>query len=156
MPLVFLLFIIIPLVELWLLIKVGSLIGALPTVGLVFLTAVIGVTLLRQQGLSTLLRANRRMQSGEIPATEMGEGIFLAVGGALLLTPGFMTDAVGFACLIPGVRRWLLKRLMKHVKVVGFGGPGQFQGPHGPGGYGPGRPRPRDSHTIEGEYRRDD
>lgn len=151
MPLVFLLFIIVPIVELWLLIKVGSVIGALPTVALVFLTAIIGVTLLRQQGVSTLLRANRRMQSGEIPATEMGEGIFLAIGGALLLTPGFITDAVGFACLIPGVRRWLLRRAMRHVKVVQFGGPGQFREP-------PERNRPsrRDSHTIEGEYRRDD
>lgn len=164
MRILFLLFIIVPILEMWLLIEVGSQIGALPTIALVFLTAIIGVTLLRQQGVSTLVRANERMRSGEIPATEMGEGIFLAVGGALLLTPGFITDTIGFACLIRPVRRFLITRLMRHLKVVQFG-PG---GPAGPAGsYGPGRgplerdpggasSGNRDSETIEGEYRRDD
>lgn len=136
----------------WVLIQVGALIGAFPTIGLVFLTAIVGLALLRQQGLSTLLRANQRMSSGEIPAREMGEGIFLAIGGALLLTPGFITDSVGFACLIPAVRRWLLKGLMKRMRVTQFGGPGPLdQGPFNPEGG-----KRKDSHTIEGEYRRDD
>jgi UPF0716 protein FxsA len=165
-PFLFVLFIVVPILEMWLLITVGSHIGALPTIGLVFLTAIIGVALLRQQGLATLLRANERMRGGEIPATEMGEGIFLAVGGALLLTPGFITDAVGFACLVPPVRRWLLGRILKHVKIVQYG-PGS-RGPFGPDPFGrppfergprerdPNRDQGRDSRTIEGEYRRDD
>ncbi|MCW8196313.1 FxsA family protein [Proteobacteria bacterium 005FR1] len=164
MPVLFVLFIIIPILEMWLLITVGSHIGALPTIGLVFLTAIIGVTLLRQQGISTLVRANQRMRSGEIPATEMGEGIFLAVGGALLLTPGFITDAVGFACLIPGIRKWLLGRILKRVTVVQYGPRGPFGGDpfgraprdHGPLERDAGRDQGKDSQTIEGEYRRDD
>lgn len=102
----------------WLLITVGSQIGALPTIGLVLLTAVVGLALLRQQGISTLLKANQRMQTGQIPAQEMAEGIFLAVGGALLLTPGFITDAIGFACLIPGIRKVLLGLVLKRWQVV--------------------------------------
>jgi UPF0716 protein FxsA len=140
-PVLLVLFIIIPIVEIWLLIQVGTVIGALATVGLVVLTAVIGVALLKYQGVATLLRANQRLRRGEIPVTEMGEGIFLAVGGALLLTPGFVTDGMGFFCLIPGVRRWLLGRLTRHMRVVPFEQENfRKKGPN----------------TIEGDYRRDD
>ena len=115
-----LLFITMPILEMWLLIEVGSRIGALPTIGLVFLTAMIGLGLLRQQGFNTLLRANQKLEGGELPATEVMEGIMLAVGGALLLTPGFVTDAIGFACLIPVTRRLLAGRFLKHMTVVGM------------------------------------
>ena len=94
------------------LIKVGEQIGALNTVALVVLTAFIGVAMLRQQGLATLLRANQRMSEGSLPAEELLEGIFLAVGGALLLTPGFVTDAIGFTLLTPGFRKMLAKTLL--------------------------------------------
>ncbi len=93
MPL--LLFMLIPIVEMWILIEVGGWIGALPTIGLVVLTATIGLSLLKQQGLSTLLRARRKMDEGAIPASELVSGVMIAVGGALLLTPGFVTDALG-------------------------------------------------------------
>ncbi|MGQ9426359.1 FxsA family protein [Gilvimarinus sp. F26214L] len=152
MPVFLVLFVLLPVLELWLLIQVGTWIGALPTIALVFLTAVVGLALLRKQSLSTLMRANERMQRGEVPATEMGEGLFLAAGGALLLTPGFITDVVGLACLVPGPRRWLLGRILRHVQVVRFGGPA---GPFGPRNPQQGR-QPPDRHTIEGEYRRDD
>lgn len=123
MPLL-LLFIVIPVVEMWVLIQVGSRIGAWTTIGLVLLTAMIGLALLKRQGLATLMRANRRMEAGEMPAQEMVEGIFLAVGGALLLTPGFITDALGFCCLIPGVRQVLIGRLLNNViqQVAASGG----------------------------------
>ncbi|MGD8583702.1 MAG: FxsA family protein, partial [Gammaproteobacteria bacterium] len=98
------LFIVVPLVELYLIIKVGSMIGALWTVLLVLLTAVIGVSLLRIQGFSTLNRARQNMEMGVMPAMEMMEGLALAVGGALLITPGFITDTLGFLCLIPATR----------------------------------------------------
>ncbi|MDA9560417.1 FxsA family protein, partial [Porticoccaceae bacterium] len=90
MRFLFLLFIVMPVVEMWLLIEVGSEIGALYTIGLVLLTAIIGVRLLRQQGFDTLWRGQRKLQEGQLPAQEIGEGIVLAVSGALLLTPGFI------------------------------------------------------------------
>ncbi|GAB2895189.1 FxsA family protein [Microbulbifer echini] len=138
-----LLFIVLPVLEMWVLITVGREIGALPTIGLVFLTAIVGVTLLRRQGLSTLMRAQEKMRTGDIPAQEMVEGIFLAVGGALLLTPGFITDALGFACLIPGLRHLLLGRLLRHVTILRPGAPGQSDSTK------------RGPDIIEGEFSRD-
>ncbi|MAM00555.1 MAG: exlusion protein FxsA [Alteromonadaceae bacterium] len=140
-------FVVFPIVEMVVLIKVGSAIGVLPTVGLVLLTAVIGAALLRVQGLATLLRANQRMQSGEIPAQEVAEGFVLAIGGALLLTPGFVTDAMGLCCLIPGSRRWLISRLMKRFTVSG-------QASAFTAGFGA-RPAPGDRVIIEGEFDRE-
>ena len=114
MPL--LLFMLIPIVEMWILIEVGGWIGALPTIGLVVLTAMIGLSLLKQQGLSTLLRARRKMDEGAIPASELVSGVMIAVGGALLLTPGFVTDALGFALLIPQTRKWVLFKLIDRYR----------------------------------------
>ena len=114
MPL--LLFMLIPIVEMWILIEVGGWIGALPTFGLVVLTATIGLSLLKQQGLSTLMRARRKMDEGAIPASELVSGVMIAVGGALLLTPGFVTDALGFALLIPQTRQWLLFKLIDRYR----------------------------------------
>ena len=111
----FLFFIIVPIAEMWILLEVGERLGALPTILLVMLTAAIGIALLRRQGVSTLARARQRMQDGQVPAEEMIEGIALAVGGALLLTPGFMTDALGFACLIPASRRKLAALAVSQV-----------------------------------------
>jgi len=119
MRLVFLLFIIMPIVEMVLLIQVGSVIGAWYTVGLVLLTAVIGVNLLKRQGLSTLLRAQQKAQQGALPVSEIGEGLLLAVAGALLLTPGFVTDAIGFALLTPGLRSQLAKLVEARMIVSG-------------------------------------
>ena len=114
MPL--LLFMLIPIVEMWILIEVGGWIGALPTIGLVVLTATIGLSLLKQQGLSTVMRARRKMDEGAIPASELVSGVMIAVGGALLLTPGFVTDALGFALLIPQTRQWLLFKLIDRYR----------------------------------------
>lgn len=108
-----LLFIIIPLVELYLIIKVGGYIGALWTVIIVIMTAVIGVNLLRLQGFNTLRRAQQSMEQGAMPAMEMMEGIVLAVGGALLITPGFLTDTLGFLCLIPASRRAIIRSFIR-------------------------------------------
>lgn len=105
-----------PILEMVVLIKVGGIIGILPTVGLVVLTAMVGVTMLRRQGLSTILRAQQKMHSGELPVNEMVEGIFLAVGGALLLTPGFVTDILGFCCLIPATRQIVVSMGMRIFK----------------------------------------
>lgn len=146
-----LLFIILPIVEMAILIKVGTMIGALNTIGLVLLTAVIGAALLKQQGLATLLRANQRINSGELPAKEVAEGLILAVGGALLLTPGFVTDTIGFLCLIPGSRHWLaslaLKKMVVSSRTQGF----QFT-MHGGRPFGDAPGYRRDDDIIEGDY----
>jgi len=129
------------------LIKVGGYIGAVPTVGLVLLTAMMGLALLRQQGLAAIVKAQQKMDSGEIPLNEMLAGIFLAVGGALLLTPGFVTDAIGFCCLIPGLRKiliaWGIRSFKPHIVSYRREGYPQSGGAK--------------SHiTIEGEYKKDD
>ncbi|XOV88955.1 MAG: FxsA family protein [Pseudomonadota bacterium] len=123
MRLALLVFITLPIVEMFILIEVGSKIGALPTIGLVVLTATLGIWLLRLEGMATLARLQEKLARGELPETELLEGIMLLLGGALLLTPGFVTDAIGFACILPGLRRplarWLLRRgLLGAVQVV--------------------------------------
>jgi len=114
MPL--LLFIAVPVIEMWILIQVGGEIGALPTIALVVLTAMIGLSLLKRQGLSTLMSARAKMDQGRIPAGELVSGVMLAVGGALLLTPGFVTDAAGFLLLLPMTRRWLVIQLIERYR----------------------------------------
>lgn len=146
MPILILLFLIVPFIEIYLLIKVGQAIGALPTIGLCVLTAVIGGALLRQQGVKTLARARHNLEQGQLPAIEMLEGIALAVGGALLVTPGFATDAIGFVCLIPLTRGWLVREALKRVTVIGYGQ--QTDGVY--------RRREQDHDVIEGQYERRD
>jgi len=102
---IFLLFLIIPFIEIYLLLKIGAIVGVFPTIFLVVFTAVLGAWLLRQQGLATWLRLQESLAKGTIPAFEMIEGPILLVGGALLLTPGFFTDILGFLCLIPATRK---------------------------------------------------
>ncbi|SFK27192.1 FxsA family protein [Methylophaga sulfidovorans] len=113
----FLLFLIVPIVEIYVLIQVGDVIGALPTVLLVVATAVLGVFLLRLQGFQTLQRAQQSLASGQIPATEMLEGVCLVIAGAMLLTPGFVTDTLGFLLLVPGIRRSVIKQMAKNSRV---------------------------------------
>ena len=157
-----LLFIVIPLVELYVIIAVGEEIGAFWTVILVLLTAVIGVNLLRMQGMNTLMRAQRNMAQGAIPAMEMMEGIALAVAGVLLITPGFITDSIGFLCLIPASRQAIIHYIMTRSTVqTGFGAQStQWQSkPHQqkkPGSGSPDTERPKVGRTIDGEYHRED
>ena len=165
MPILLLLFILMPIVEIAVLIQVGSAIGALSTIAIVVLTAILGTVMLRQQGLSTLARARQRLDAGEMPALQLVEGLLLLVGGVLLLTPGFVTDAIGFACLIPFTRRWLANRVASR-SVIGMAGvtigsagaqpgrpgqPGQPGTTHTPPGGTPNR-----NDVIDGDYRRVD
>lgn len=148
-PILFILFIGMPILEIFVLIQVGSSIGALATIGIVILTAVIGTWLLRAQGLSTLSKARNRMAGGEIPAFQLMEGLALGIGGALLLTPGFITDAMGFACLFPPTRKLIINSLSKRLTVTQFGGgfsSAQQQRPS----------RRASGDVIEGEYTRKD
>ena len=123
MPFAFTVFIIVPLLEMLLLFEVADWIGGIQTLLMVVLTAVIGVQVLKQQGFSTLLRANERIRQGQLPAQEIIEGMLLAAAGAMLLTPGFLTDTLGFLCLAGPVRRPLAGRLVAAgvVRAVAFG-----------------------------------
>ena len=94
-------FIILPILEIYLFIKVGSSIEAFNTILLVLLTAIIGLIFLRIAGFQTLFNARKDFQSSEFPAEEMFSGFFLAIGGVLLLIPGFITDVIGFLCIFP-------------------------------------------------------
>ena len=152
------LFIVVPLVELYLIIEVGSVIGALWTVLLVVLTAVIGVSLLRIQGFNTLNRARQNMEMGTLPAMEMMEGMVLAVGGALLITPGFITDTLGFLCLVPATRRAMIRYLMQrsHIHGQSFYSHGTTHYSRGHGDHGHNDHGHHKGRTIEGEFHRDD
>ena len=142
----FIIFLTIPVLEIYLLISVGSAIGAWYTILLVFGTAVLGAYLLRKQGLSTFARAQTSLSNHEMPAMEMMEGLILLLTGALLLTPGFFTDAVGFLCLIPMVRQFLVKKLISKFTVIQAGSTySQTQ-----------EQTQTESKTIEGEFWRDD
>ncbi|MEM7096960.1 MAG: FxsA family protein [Pseudomonadota bacterium] len=103
----------------YLLIEVAEVINAWPTIGLVMLTAIIGVALLKRQGLATLTRGVNRLNQGQIPAREMAEGLLLAIAGALLVTPGFITDGVGFLLLFPPTRGMIASEMLKRVQVQG-------------------------------------
>ena len=141
--LLFIVFLVVPLVEIWLLIEVGSVVGAIWTVMLVVLTAMIGAALVRAQGLATLSRSQAQLRAGELPAVEMFEGVALIVAGALLLTPGFFTDTVGFTLLVPPLRRWLIRTVMERRF---------FQPTPSPGTTAPGDRR----RTLDGEFDRMD
>jgi UPF0716 protein FxsA len=116
-PLIVFFFLAVPIIEIYLLIQVGQVIGAGWTVLLVVLTAVIGVWLLRIQGLSTLTRAQRKLQENELPAREIVEGMALVVAGAFLLTPGFFTDTIGFLLLLPPTRIFLVSLVASRMVV---------------------------------------
>lgn len=118
MRFVFLAFVLIPIIEITLLINVGQWIGVGYTVALVLLSAFVGVNMLRYQGVSTLTRAQQKMRQGELPGQEMAEGLVLAVGGALLITPGFVTDVMGFCCLIPWTRLRIVHFLRGRMFVM--------------------------------------
>ncbi|GBE11199.1 phage T7 F exclusion suppressor FxsA [bacterium BMS3Bbin12] len=108
------LFLLLPIAEIYVLIRVGGLIGAIPTIALVVFTAVLGAMLMRSQGFATLRRVQASLTRGEVPTVELLEGLVVLVGGALLLMPGFITDTLGFLALIPPTRRvavrWFLAR----------------------------------------------
>jgi UPF0716 protein FxsA len=150
------LFIVVPIVEIYFLIKVGGIIGVIPTILIVIGTAVLGTALLRQQGLATMQRYQQSLASGKLPAQEMIEGLALVFGGALLLTPGFVTDAIGFLCLIPVTRQAVIRWLLKRVRVSGFSMMSRrdVSWNRQPGDDEPGQPH--SGRTIEGEFTRKD
>lgn len=116
------LFLLIPVIEIWLLIKVGGALGVLPTILLLILAGMLGMALLRHQGFATLARFQRSMNEGQVPAQAMLDGVVLLVAGVLFMIPGFFSDILGLLCLFPPTRYLLLKVLLKRgtVSVQGF------------------------------------
>ena len=115
----FLLFTVVPLLELYILIKIGGYIGAFPTVGLVVLTALLGFVLARFEGLRKLQQIKRSLSQGIVPAEEMLDGVLIFVGGVLLIIPGVLTDLFALILLIPYTRtifkRWLRRRFDRMI-----------------------------------------
>lgn len=148
--LLFLAFVAVPIIEITVIIKVGGILGAWPTVGLIILTAAVGTTLVRAQGFQILARAQKSLDHGQFPAAEMVDGMSLLVAGVLLLTPGFVTDALGLALVIPPLRRaiagliwrWARRRDGIHMETRTWGsrGPRDANSP------------PTEEGVIEGEF----
>ncbi len=145
MQILFLCVLAIPFAEIYLLLQVGGLIGVFPTVLLVVFTAILGAWLLKQQGFATWQRFQSNLAQGSIPAYEMIEGPIILVGGALLLTPGFFTDLLGFACLIPALRRRIAQYIIENHLLTAASGSIFTQ-----------TNRQADQNIIEGEYRKDE
>ncbi|NRF26461.1 membrane protein FxsA [Vibrio coralliilyticus] len=160
-PILLLMFIFVPIIEIGLFISVGGYLGLWPTIALVLITAFVGASLVRSQGLQTLMSVQNRLQQGELPAQQILEGVMLAVSGVLLLTPGFMTDALGMLVLLPAPRAAMAKYLMSKMTVQSVGG--GFQGGFGSGSFQQGpfdqdpfNQQSKDGNTFEGEYERKD
>ena len=109
---ILILFIAVPIVELFLLIEIGQRVGTLATVGLIIGTGVVGASLARQQGISTLARLRNDLDAGQLPAEPIFDGVLILLAAVVLITPGVLTDLVGFLCLVPAYRRFL-KRFLK-------------------------------------------
>ena len=148
-PLLFILFLTIPVIEIYILINIGSHLGAGLTVFLVVLTAFIGAWCVRLQGLSTMQKLQQQLQQGQMPAQAMFDGFMLFVAGLLLITPGFLTDTIGFLLLVPPFRKLMLAFLLHR-----FAGQMQAQW-HVSTARGATRPS-KDPNILEGEYRKDD
>ncbi|GGA63152.1 membrane protein FxsA [Neiella marina] len=147
------LILLVPIVELTVLIQVGSQIGALGAIGLTVLTAIVGLSLVRSQGLGVMQRAQQNMAQGQTTAPEVIEGGMLAFAGLCLLIPGFITDALGALLLLPPLRQQFAKSVLTS-RFIRFGhaqhfGHGQFQ---------QGRSSQGDSqgNTFDGEFERKD
>ncbi|GAA4871360.1 FxsA family protein [Ferrimonas pelagia] len=126
----FLLFAVMPIVEIYVLMTVGDALGAINTIALVILTAAVGASLVRSQGLSTMMSVQQRLARGEMPGQQIVEGVMLAVAGVLLVTPGFVTDAFGLLVLTPATRAPIARFLMSKMQLR-MVQPGQFQGGFG-------------------------
>lgn len=144
MPFLIILFIVVPILELYVIIQVGQLIGVVPTLVLLLADALLGSLLLKHQGRGAWRRFNEALAARRFPGKEVVDGVLIVIGGTLLLTPGFLTDVLGLFLLIPPTRavaRRLLRRFtIGRFAVVGVGrGPGSFPPPGSGAGPGPGR-----------------
>jgi UPF0716 protein FxsA len=150
----FLLFTIVPLLELFLLLRIGGAIGALPTIGIVVGTGLLGAGLARREGVRAWDAVSTELAAGRVPGTELIHGLLVLVAGVLLVTPGVLTDGLGFALLTRPIRTrligWLRRRFAGRVEVGGVHVESISEGP-----FGFGRP-PRDAGQEPGRASRED
>lgn len=146
MKILFPLFAIATLIEIYTIIQVGEVIGGFNTILLIILTAFAGSFLVKHQGIATLTSAQHKINSGEIPANEMLSGVVIFIAGILLLTPGFITDIIGLLGLIPQVRNKIIARLGSSKNTF------SFQTTH----FKSQQKNSIDSETIEGEFWKND
>lgn len=141
------LFVVAPVVELYLLVRLGGMIGLWPTLGLVVATGAAGAVLARAEGLRVFLRFQSELMQGRLPGQPLLDGLCVLVGGTLLLTPGILTDLAGLALLFPPTRRWIQRRVARRLEAqvasgavqfvsFGSGGMGFGAGGFGAGGFG--------------------
>jgi UPF0716 protein FxsA len=139
----FIIFILIPIVEIYVFIQVGDEIGIFTTLLLAFMTAIFGGIIIKYQGLATLHAVQESVRGGKAPMAEIFDGFCLVAAGATLITPGFVTDTIGFLLLVPAVRRFLRHHIGKHIEMRSMND------------INPGNPYPRqDPDVIEAEYTR--
>ena len=120
------LFVGVPLVELYLLTKIGSRIGFFATLILIFVTGVLGANLAKTQGLGVMRRIQADLQAGRIPASALVDGLIILIAGAVLITPGILTDAFGFLCLVPSFRGFIRERISRFLQSQLRGGNIQY------------------------------
>lgn len=140
-------FIAIPLIEIALFIQVGGAIGLWPTLAIVIVTAILGTWLVRSQGRLAMNDLRSSFSTLNDPTEPLAHGAMILFSGALLLTPGFFTDAVGFALLVPGIRSAIYRYLQSRMSVQSFS-----MGPDSRPHVHPSRPSPQSGDTIEGEF----
>lgn len=146
----FLAFLAVPLIEIALFIQIGGAIGLFPTLGVVILTAVLGTWLVRTQGAMALGDLRKSFSELNDPTEPLAHGAMILFSGALLLTPGFFTDAVGFALLMPPVRLAIMRYARKRIKVQSFSMGGQGQNMHF---HGQSKPHSQaDENVIDGDF----
>lgn len=150
-----LVFIAVPLLEIALLIKAGESFGFWPTLLIVIATAFLGTVMLRWQGLSVMMRARQTLRDGNIPIESVADGVFLLLAGAFLLTPGLLTDGVGFAFLVPSVRRWLGSKILRALSQrMDLGNEQDFEEKNAPGARRPKANRDRAGNiVIDADYK---
>ncbi|MEN9756647.1 MAG: hypothetical protein RL755_834 [Pseudomonadota bacterium] len=131
----FIAIVVMSFLELYVLIAVGSILGAFPTILLIIASAGLGSYLLREQGIATWQRFQETLARQEVPAYELMEGFLILIGGALLLTPGFITDAIGLVCLLPSLRKTMISYIMKYYFIA---------------------PNASNDNVLEGEFRKEE
>lgn len=123
-----------PLIELYVIIQVGGAIGAWNTIGILLLDSIIGGWLMKREGLGIMRRVQEQLGLGRVPGKELVDAFLILFGGALMLTPGFVTDIVGILLLLPPVRAVVRASLAKRFRVIALNRSASG-GPAGPGGY---------------------
>ena len=152
-----LLFLLFPVLELYVFFKVGTAIGFFPALLLIIAGSALGVVVMRVAGLATALRTRESMQRGELPAGDLLNGLMVAVGGGLLLVPGFLSDVLGLLCLLPFTRHWIARKVQRRAEEQAMRQRAFAEDmANAPGSHPGAGPSARQPNVLEGEYERRD